>query len=334
MSNVIEAPAMNAGTASAQPYVRDDVRGVLMMLAASEQPDMWDMPIADARMAYTAMGMLAEAEPAPLAIVRDLVCPGPAGDIPLRYYDARESRSAGPVILFFHGGGFVIGDLESHHSWCTDIASKMDLPLIAVDYRLAPEHPFPAAPDDCEAATRWVADNGKELGLDITGIITTGDSAGGNLTLVVGQALTASPASVPLIMQAPIYPAVDGLAGEGSFSDFAEGYLLTRDAMHWFDKCYAAPNGNPRRDCIHGDIPASPPTLLATAGLDPLRDQGRAYAAKLVEAGVNTVYLEFAGSIHGFTCLRKAIPSAQTDCDTIYGHWKLLLAGLGHAPEQ
>ncbi|WP_033924455.1 alpha/beta hydrolase [Sphingomonas sp. 35-24ZXX] len=308
------------------PYVRPDVAMLLAMMAASGAPPMDQLPLADARDAYRMMRFVADADPTPLAIVRDLTCPGPAGNIPLRYYDARETREAGPAIMFFHGGGFVIGDLETHHPYCTELAAKMDLPVIAVDYRLAPEHPFPAAPIDCEAAARWLAENGTSLGLDITGLVFTGDSAGGNLTIVVTQALLAKPAAVPVIAQAPLYPVVDSSQTSGSFTDFAEGYLLTADAMKWFGDTYAAIPGDPRHDCINGELANLPPTLLVTAGLDPLRDQGRDFASRLVKAGVDVTYMEMRGTIHGFICLRKGVPSAQDDCDAIFRGMKAMLA--------
>lgn len=324
MSDTIEIERET--TDAAGPFVRPDVAMLLAMMAASGAPPMDQLPLAEARDAYRMMRFVADADPTPLAIVRDLTCPGPAGDISLRYYDARESRAAGPAIMFFHGGGFVIGDLETHHPYCTELAAKMDLPVIAVDYRLAPEHPFPAAPADCEAAARWLADNGKTLGLDITGLVFTGDSAGGNLTIVVTQALVARPAAVPVIAQAPLYPVVDSSQTSGSFSEFAEGFLLTADAMKWFGDSYAAVPGDPRNDCIHGDLASLPPTLLVTAGLDPLRDQGRNFAARLIEAGVDVTFMEMRGTIHGFICLRKGVPSAQDDCDAIFRSMKAMLA--------
>lgn len=323
MSDTIEL--QRDADATTGPFVRPDVAMLLAMLSAAGAPPMNEMTPADAREAYRMMRFVADAEPTELAIVRDLTCPGPGGEIRLRHYDARETRAAGPVIMFFHGGGFVIGDLDTHHPYCTELAAKVDLPVIAVDYRLAPEHPFPAATDDCEAAARWLADNGKTLGLDITGLVFTGDSAGGNLTIVTTQALIANPASVPVIAQAPLYPVVDSTQTGGSFTDFAEGYLLTADTMNWFGAAYAATPGDVRNDCINGDIASLPPTLLVTAGLDPLRDQGRDFAARAVKAGVDVTYMEMRGTIHGFICLRKGAPSAQEDCDAIFRGMKAML---------
>jgi acetyl esterase len=309
-------------------YVRPDVQAFLAFLNGTDAPPMSQMGLEAARASYIAMGQLAEADPRDLAVIRDLTCPGPAGDIPLRLYDLRETREAGPAVVFFHGGGFVIGDLDSHHSLCTEIAAELDLPVIAVDYRLAPEHPFPAAPDDCEAATRWIAANSAALGREITGLIPMGDSAGGNLTIVVTQALVESPAAVPVIMQVPIYPLSDDKPDHQSFLDFAEGFLLTSDSMNWFANAYQAVTGHKRAYPIYGEHSTTPPTVLVTAGLDPIRDSGRVYGAELIRSGAEVVFLEMKGTIHGFTQVRKAIPSAQADMQSIFKAVRLLLERL------
>lgn len=309
-------------------YVRPDVQGFLAFLNGTDAPPMSQLGVEAARASYIAMGQLAEADPRELAVIRDLTCPGPAGDIPLRLYDLREVREPGPAVMFYHGGGFVIGDLDSHHSLCTEIAAELDMPVIAVDYRLAPEHPFPAAPDDCEAASRWVAANSAALGREITGLIPTGDSAGGNLAIVVTQALVEEPAAVPVIMQVPIYPLSDDKPDHQSFLDFAEGYLLTADTMQWFGNAYQAVTGHKRAYPIYGEHSTTPPTVLVTAGLDPIRDSGRVYGAELIRAGAEVVFLEMKGTIHGFTQVRKAIPSAQADMQSIFKAVRLLLERL------
>lgn len=309
-------------------YVRPDVQGFLAFLNGTDAPPMSQLGLEAARASYIAMGQLAEADPRDLAVIRDLTCPGPAGDIPLRFYDLRETREPGPAVMFFHGGGFVIGDLDSHHSLCTEIAAELDMPVIAVDYRLAPEHPFPAAPDDCEAASRWVAANSAALGREITGLIPMGDSAGGNLAIVVTQALVEEPAAVPVIMQVPIYPLSDDKPDHQSFLDFAEGYLLTADTMQWFGNAYQAVTGHKRAFPIYGEHSTTPPTVLVTAGLDPIRDSGRVYGAELIRAGAEVVFLEMKGTIHGFTQVRKAIPSAQGDMQSIFKAVRLLLERL------
>jgi len=307
------------------PYARPDVRGFLDYLNAAEGPEMTELPVDQARAMYQAMAFVAEAEPQRLAVIRDLTCPGPAGDIPLRLYDARESRGPGPIVTFYHGGGFVIGDLDSHHALCTEIAAALDLPVIAVHYRLAPEHKFPAAPDDCEAATRWVADSPEALGRMITGLIPMGDSAGGNLTIVTTQALMDKQAAVPVVLQVPIYPLSDEKPDHASMLAFGEGHLLTKKAMDWFAASYAAESGNVRAYPIGGDHARMPPTVLVTASLDPIRDSGRVYGAQLILAGSDVVFLEMKGTIHGFLNVRKAVPSAQADTQRIFAAMKLML---------
>jgi acetyl esterase len=312
--------------ADTEHYVRDDVRGFLTMLEQMGGPQMDEIPIDQARGAYVAMATLAEAEPRELAVVRDLTCPGPAGEIPLRLYDAREHRTAGPVVMFFHGGGFTIGDLDTHNAFCTELAAELDLPVVAVHYRLAPEAPFPAAPEDCEAATRWAASNPHELGREVTGIITTGDSAGGNLSIVIAQALSDRPAEVPVILQAPIYPIASPVEETSSFKSFAEGFLLTARTMTFFSDSYAAdPQDKRNYPILHDNHAASPPTVLITAGLDPLRDSGREYAAHLIQNGVDVIYLEARGNVHGFVTIRKAVPSAQGDVAALVAAIKLML---------
>ncbi|MGN6496620.1 MAG: alpha/beta hydrolase [Tsuneonella sp.] len=312
--------------ADTEHYVRDDVRTFLGFLAAQNGPELDEVPLDQARAAYGAMGMLAEAEPRDLAVVRDLTCPGPGGDIPLRLYDPRENREPGPAVMFYHGGGFVIGDLDTHNAACTEIAATLDLPVIAVHYRLAPEAPFPAAPDECEAATRWVASNPAELGRQVTGLVTTGDSAGGNLTIVTTQALSDKPADVPVIVQAPIYPVAGPIEHTESYKSFGEGFLLTARAMGFFSKSYAADETDKRNyPLLHENHAATPPTVLCTAGLDPLRDSGRDYAAHLIQAGVDTIYLEMKGNVHGFITIRKAVPSAHGDLQSFLAAVKMML---------
>ncbi|MDQ2878556.1 MAG: alpha/beta hydrolase, partial [Pseudomonadota bacterium] len=191
----------------------------------------------------------------------------------------------------------------------------LDLPVISVDYRLAPEAPWPAAPDDCEAAARWIANSPGTLGRHITALIVAGDSAGGNLAIVTAMALRDAPAAVPVIAQLLFYPATDmaGTADYPSFTDFAEGYLLTRDGMAWFDAAYRAEATHIRSSPLKGDLAGIPQAVVVTASLDPIRDQGRAFAAALASAGVPVVFREAKGNIHGFITLRQAIPSSAGD---------------------
>ncbi len=308
------ADAPTAETSN-EPVVRPDVRTLLDMLKAMGRPPVEELGPVDGRESMRTLAQIGEAAPHDLAVIRDVTCPGPAGDIPCRFYDSRESREAGPAVLFLHGGGFVIGDLEVYHSLCTEFAHRLDLPVLSVDYRLAPENPFPAAPDDCEAAARWLASSPEELGREITGLVITGDSAGGNLTIVTTYALRDEPAAVPVLVQAPIYPVADEAGQHASFRSFREGYFLTGATMAWFTQSYAADPQSPRNLPMLGDCSDAPPTVLCTAGLDPLRDSGRTYASSLVAQGTEVTYLEFPGIIHGFFTMRKAIPSGQADVE-------------------
>jgi acetyl esterase len=258
------------------------------------------------RRRYTREALALHPRPTPVAEVRALRVAGAAGDLDARLYvPAAPSTS---LLAYFHGGGFVIGDLETHDPYCAEAARILDMPVIAVDYRLAPEHPFPAAPEDCEAATRWVADN-----FPCTGLVLSGDSAGGNLTIGTALSLRDRPASKPVIAIHPIYPAVSTHNDWQSYRDFKEGHLLTEAGMTWFGDQYQWVEDDYRAAPLNFPAEGLPPTLLVTAGLDPLRDQGRAYAAKLIEAGVPTTYREAAGTIHGYICLSQGVPSARED---------------------
>jgi len=296
-----------------EPFVRPDVRGFLDFLNSMPGPKMHELDAPSARQMYIAMKDVADPPVGELGTLLDLSIPGPAGDIPARLYDPRASREPGPAIVFFHGGGFVIGDLDTHGSFTAEMARVLDLPVIAIDYRLAPEFPWPAAPDDCEAAARWVAGSPGEIGRSITSLILSGDSAGGNLAIVTAAALRDAPAQVPVIAQLPFYPATDASKDYPSYAEFADGYLLTKDSMEWFMAAYKAEADHIRSSPLLGDLAGMPPAVVVTGGLDPIRDQGRAYAAALALAGVPVVFREARGNIHGFITLRKAIPSSVGD---------------------
>ena len=311
--------------ADTEHYVRDDVRGFLDMLEQMGGKGVEEVGADEGRAQMRAMSAVAEAEPRAMAVQKDLTCPGPAGTVPIRFYDVKAERGPSPCVIFIHGGGFVIGDLDVYNALCTEISQHLDLPVVSVDYRLAPEHAFPAAPDDCEAVARWVASSPDELEREITGLIITGDSAGGNLTIVTTNQLMRDPAAVPVIVQAPIYPVASDVSKHKSFSLFADGFLLTGAAMAWFTDQYKGDANDPRHTPMVGDCSNTPPTVLCTAGLDPLRDSGREYAAHLVQLGTEVVFLEFPGMIHGFTTLRKAIPSGQTDLEAFLDAVKLMV---------
>lgn len=296
-----------------EPFVRPDVLAFLGFLNSMPGPKMHELDAPAARAVYAAMKDVADLPMGSLATVTDLAIPGPAGDIPARLFDTRVDREPGPAMLFYHGGGFVIGDIATHASFCAEIARVLDVPVVSVDYRLAPENPWPAAPDDCEAAARWVAGSLAPLGRKVTSLIVCGDSAGGNLAIITAMALRDTPAAVPVVAQFAIYPATDMAKEYPSYSQFAEGYLLTRDSMDWFNVNYQAEASHIRTSPLVGDLAGMPPAVVLTASLDPIRDQGRAYAAGLAEAGVPVIFREAKGNIHGFVTIRQAIPSSQGD---------------------
>lgn len=294
-------------------FVRSDVSAFLDMLNASSDPALYELPPPEARRSMLSMGEQFDMPVGALSVIRDLTGEGPGGTLRLRLFDARAMREPGPAVIFFHGGGFVIGDLDTHAPFCAEAARQLDMPVIAVDYRLAPEHPFPAAPDDCEAAARWIAGNPDQIGRKITGIALCGDSAGGTLAIVTAMALRDRPAAVPLLAQFPIYPAADLKHRYPSHRLFSKGYMLEEASMEWFDAAYKADLKSWRASPLMSSQSGMPPTLVLTAALDPLRDQGRRYAKACIEQGVSLTFREAAGNIHGFINLAKAIPSTAGD---------------------
>ena len=312
--------------------VKSDVRAYLDMMAANPRPKFNDQMLAMMRAIpveqMKAMFAMIERPLGELGEVRDVTMPGPAGDIALRLFDARATRGPGPVVVFHHGGGYVTGNIDTHASLCAEIARQLDLPVISVEYRLAPEHPWPAAPEDGEAAARWIAENGAAFGREFTGLVLAGDSAGGNLAIVVALLLRDNPAALPVIMQLPIYPLVDASQVFASHHLFSNGFGLDADDMAYFTAAYAADPHDTRKSPLLADQAGMPPALVVSAGLDPLRDQGRAYAAKAALAGVNVTYREIPGTIHGFCTFRKAIPSAHDDLLGVLGLARQMLAAL------
>ena len=310
-----------------QPFVRPDVRKFLDYVNALPGQKAYELPLAEARNMLHASRHVADAEVGELALIRDLEMPGPGGPLKLRLYDARAERGPGPLIVFYHGGGYVLGDIDTHEPFCAEVARQMDLPLVSVDYRRAPEDPWPAGVEDAIAAARWLAQSPEVLERQVTGLVTCGDSAGGNFTIVTTLALRDEPAAVPVVAQWPIYPAADPARHYPSYDEFCENHLLSHGSMKWFEQCYAADKKDWRFSPLRQDQAGMPPTLVLTASLDPLRDQGRAYAAACIQAGVDTIYIEAQGTIHGFVCLRKALPSGNQDIRRCTAALKLLIEG-------
>jgi len=304
-----------------EPFVRPDVRQFLDFLDNLPGPKGYEAGPDVARQMMVS-GRYALDAPAKEIVVRRDVAGGP---VPMRLYDAREERSPGPMMMFIHGGGWVIGNLETHEPLCIDVALALDIPVVSIDYRLAPENPFPAAFGDSIAAARWLASMPDELGRKPTGLILAGDSAGGNLAAAVTAALRDEPADLPIVAQWLIYPAADPMVKYPSYDQFADGHLLTKPSMDWFEECYAGPKGDWRYSPLLKGAAGLPPTFVTTASLDPIRDQGRAYAAACVQAGVETIYWEAQGTVHGFLNVRKAVPSANTDLERCVEYLKPLV---------
>lgn len=259
---------------------------------------------------------------APVRSTEDTTIPGPAGEIPVRIYRPDVDGPV-PTMAFFHGGGFVIGDIETHDDQARLICRDVGMVVVSVDYRLAPEHKFPAGFEDCLAATHWVSDHIGSVGGDPDRIVVGGDSAGGNFAAAV--ALATRETGPKLAAQFLIYPGVDFVedADYPSRAENAEGYFLTAEDMVWFSENYLAgdtdrshPHASPIRSA---DLAGAPPAVIGTAEFDPLRDEGEAYAKALADAGVEVRIQRYDGMIHGFYGLgvhSAAAAAAVTDMNT------------------
>jgi acetyl esterase len=238
-----------------------------------------------------------------VAEVRDVDIPGPAGAIPARLYVPHGVAGPAPLVVYYHGGGHVICDLDTHDQPCRFLAAEVPARVLAVDYRLGPEHRFPAAVDDSFAAYEWTVANAAELGADPERIAVAGDSAGGNLATVVAQLAATGDVATPAF-QALIYPVTDYSSKRPSYTTYAEGFFLTRTEMDWFrDNYFAEPadRSDPRASPIlASDLSGQPPAHIVTAGFDPLRDEGEDYAAALRDAGVPVSLKREPDLVHGF----------------------------------
>ncbi|MBX3607723.1 MAG: alpha/beta hydrolase [Piscinibacter sp.] len=293
-----------------------DCRALLDLMEAKGIPPVHVLSPADARSAYRDRRFFTQPDAPAVAEVRDLQAPGPQGPVPLRLYRPAGAAAGQrlPGLLYLHGGGWVIGDLDTHDTLCRELANGSGAAVVAVDYRLAPEHAFPAAVDDTLAALRWVHAQAEALGLDAARLAVGGDSAGGNLAAVA--AIAARDAGGPaLALQLLIYPATDQRHGAASHAALGEGYLLTRDSMLYYRRHYL-PDPAQYLDwraspLLQADLAGLPPALVLTAGFDPLRDEGLAYAQRLTEAGTRSTQLCFERQIHGFITMGRVIGEAN-----------------------
>jgi acetyl esterase len=282
----------------------------LMEKAVAEgQPKLHTLPYAPGRAAVDKMSEDSEAAPPEVAATIDGAIAVPGAKIKFRRYRPLGVEGASlPTLIYYHGGGWVIGNIETHDSTCRRLANKSRCQVISIDYRLAPEHPFPTATDDSLAAFRYIRDNAAQFSADPARLAVGGDSAGGNISAVVCQACQHAGEPMPAF-QMLIYPATDARRLTESRRLFAEGYFLTRELMDWFWKAYA-PAGTDLADLrlsplLAKDVSGLPPAFVLTAGYDPLRDEGRAYADRLIDAGVKTTYVNYPGTIHGFFSLTR-----------------------------
>jgi acetyl esterase len=270
---------------------------------------------AEARRLYRERRAFTQPPPPDIGALRELQASGPAGPIPLRMYRPLGAAPGAvlPVLVYFHGGGWVIGDLDTHDTLCRELANGAGIAVVSVDYRLAPEHRFPAAFDDSLAATRWVVDQAASLGLDASRVALGGDSAGGNLAAAVSIALR--DAGKAPAFQLLIYPATDQRRGQASYGMAVHRLTLSAQTVAYFHDFYIT---DPAHDLdwrasplLAEDLSKLPPAFVLTAGHDPLRDEGLQYAQRLSESGVHATLVNFERQIHGFVLMGKVIDEAK-----------------------
>ena len=293
-------------------------RALLDLMAERGVPPVQTLSPADARRFYRDRRTFTQPDAPALAHVESLVIDGADAPIGLRLYRAQASKALMPALVYFHGGGWTIGDLDTHDVLCRQLCLGAGVTVVSVDYRLGPEHRFPAAVDDALAATRWVQREAPALGIDAERIAVGGDSAGGNLAAVVPLQLREAGEPLPAF-QLLIYPATDQRCGAPSHQANGQGYLLTTESIHYYRGHYIADatqwtdwRASP---LLAPDLRGLPPALVLTAGFDPLRDEGRQYADALSAAGNAVQYICFERQVHGFITMGRVIDEAHTAVD-------------------
>jgi len=293
------------------------VRRLLDRIARANLPPINTLPTAKARQqmidASAALG-----KPESVDSIEDRTVPGSGGAIPIRIYKPAGEQL--PIVVYFHGGGWVLGNIDTHDGYCRALANASGAIVVSVDYRLAPEHKFPAAVEDAYDAVRWVSENAIAIGGKSGPLAVAGDSAGGNLAAVVP--LMARDRSGPSIgCQVLIYPITDHNLDTASYREFANDHFLTRDAMRWFWDEYCESDTDRDQACLSPlraeDLQGLPSALVITAGYDPLRDEGEAYAKKLRQAGVAVALTRYDGMIHGFTRRFDLLDKAREALDEV-----------------
>lgn len=285
-------------------------RALLNLMEERGVPPIHTLSPTDARALYRDRRQLMQPDPPEVSLVRELSADGPHGPIPVRLYRpfGMGTDAILPALVFYHGGGFVIGDLETHDTLCRMLANRAGCAIVSVDYRLAPEHIFPYAVDDCLAATYWVLHNATAQKIDGSRVAVGGDSAGGNLAAVVSQ-IARDAGDLPITFQLLINPITDGRRTAPSHKENAQGYMLTSDTLDYFSNHYIPDKGqltNVRvSPQLNTNLKNLPPALILTAGYDPLRDEGLEYGQLLTNAGNNATVINFPRQIHNFLLMGR-----------------------------
>jgi acetyl esterase len=306
------------------------VKGFLDQMKAMGGPKMSEAGAVAGREQFMALMQLVGPRDVPVGKVENKTVPTPAGGVPVRVYSpVAAGGDAMPALVYFHGGGFVIGNIESHDGLCRLMANEGGLRIVSVDYRLAPENKFPAAFDDALAALTWVAANASEIGVDANRIAVGGDSAGGALAAQVAQAVKAK-GGVALAAQMLLFPVTQIGEETKSLKEFAVGYFLEKETLDWFYRSYVpagADTSDPRLSPLRAkDVSGLPPAFIMLGGFDPLHDEGMRYADKLRAAGVKVTVADFGDMIHCFVYLQSVLPQAR---DALAGAAKAVAAMLG-----
>lgn len=291
------------------------LKALLDQMGAEPAPPMWEVGPEAAREMFTALIDAVGPKDVPIGKVENRTMPGPGGEIELRVYSPVAGGSASlPGLVFYHGGGWVIGDLDTHDGLCRILANEAGVRVVAVHYRLSPEHKFPAAVDDAVAALSWVEANAASLGIDANLLAVGGDSAGGALAAIVAQQAKVK-GGPKLAYQMLFFPVTQIGEDTVSLNEFAEGYFLERNGLLWFYECYLPEEVDkldPRVSPLKAeDVSGLPPAYVMLAGFDPLHDEGLAYAEKLRAAGVDVTLADYPDMVHDFIYMQAVLPQAQ-----------------------